>query len=127
VITADNPKNKSWQQTVAEAASAAIQGHAFSILGGPVRLTVDFYLPRPKAIRDKVVPHTKKPDLDKLVRSVKDALSKVVWQDDSQVVEVFARKEYAAPGEVPRAKVAVCASAHGLGLLDSTEVRHGEA
>ena len=108
VVTAANPKNKGWQQLVAEAASHALtKTPAFQMLETSAVLRVVFFLPRPKAIRDKVVPHTKKPDLDKLVRSVKDALTKVVWQDDALVVEIAARKEYARPGESPRAEISV--------------------
>jgi Holliday junction resolvase RusA-like endonuclease len=108
IVTSANPKNKGWQQLVAEAASQAIALRAsFVLLESSVRLGVVFYLPRPKAIRDRQVPHTKKPDLDKLVRSVKDALSKVVWRDDALVMEISARKEYARPGEAPRADISV--------------------
>lgn len=108
IVTSDNPKNKGWQQLVAEAASVALTKQPdFRLLETPALLRVSFYLPRPKAIRDKAVPHTKKPDLDKLVRSVKDALSKVVWRDDSLVVEIAARKQYANPGEPPRAEISV--------------------
>ena len=39
--------------------------------------------------------HTVKPDLDKLVRAVKDALKHVLWKDDAQVIELVARKGYA--------------------------------
>jgi Holliday junction resolvase RusA-like endonuclease len=108
IVTSDNAKNKGWQQLVTEAASHAIrQQPSFQLIAGPVLLRAVFYLPRPKAIRDKPVPHLKKPDLDKLCRSCKDAMSKVVWQDDSLVVEIAARKEYARPGESPRAEISV--------------------
>lgn len=116
IVTSDNPKNKGWQQLVAEAASAAIAlAPDFALIETSALLRVVFYLPRPKAIRDKAVPHTKKPDLDKLVRSVKDALSKVVWRDDALVIEIAARKEYARPGEAPRAEISV--DRHQGGLL----------
>lgn len=108
VVTSDNPRNKGWQQLVAEGASAALSSlSAFELIDEPAFLTVAFYLPRPKAIRNRNVPHTKKPDLDKLVRSVKDALSKVVWRDDSLVVTLTASKSYARPGETPRAEISV--------------------
>lgn len=43
--------------------------------------------------------HTKRPDLDKLQRAVLDALTGVVYLDDSQVVDVHATKRYGdAPG-----------------------------
>lgn len=108
IITSANPKAKGWQQLVAEAASAAIRRvRTFQLLDGPVLISATFYMPRPKSIRDKSVPHLKKPDTDKLLRSTVDALSKVVWRDDSQVVEMRAKKFYARPGESPRAEVTV--------------------
>lgn len=110
VVTSDNPKNKGWQQLVAEAASHAIEEiPAFQLLEVPAVLRAVFYLPRPKAIRNKLVPHTKKPDLDKLLRSAKDAMTQVVYRDDSLIVEISARKEYARPGEAPRAEISVSA------------------
>lgn len=110
IVTSDNTKNKGWQQLVAEAASAAIGlSSDFRVIDGPAALTVTFYLPRPKAIKNKIVPHVKKPDLDKLVRSCKDAMTGVVFQDDSLVTEIVARKEYARPGDAPRAEISVSA------------------
>lgn len=63
---------------------------------GAIALKLTFYMPRPSAHyragdRSKGLKvtaplyHTKTPDLDKLVRCVKDALTGVVWHDDSQV------------------------------------------
>lgn len=115
VTTSDNPKNKGWQQTIANAAAiellrAVNARNRFPIEA--VEIEVDFYLPRPKALltRSKAliaVPHTKKPDLDKLARSCKDALKGVVWTDDSQVVVLIARKHYCAAGAFPRAIIRV--------------------
>jgi len=115
IVTSDNPKNKGWQQLVAEAASQALNGED-TLLEGPVRLEVRFALPRPKSLPKRVTAHLKKPDLDKLIRAVKDALSKVVWQDDSQVVELEASKVYAAAGESPRALITVRPILEGLPL-----------
>ncbi len=107
VVTSDNPKNKGWQQLVAEAAGRAKDQAGAALMAGPVRLTVAFYLPRPKSLAKKVQHHTKKPDLDKLIRSVKDGLTRVVWADDSQVVDVQAVKRYADVGISPHAVVSV--------------------
>lgn len=108
IVTSDNPKNKGWQQVVAEAASAALRQQGWVIVEGePLRLRVLFFLPRPKYIKAKTPPHVKKPDLDKLIRSVKDALTGVIWQDDSQVDEIVAQKSYAPPGWIPSAVIAV--------------------
>jgi Holliday junction resolvase RusA-like endonuclease len=38
--------------------------------------------------------------LDKLTRAVLDALTFVVFADDSQVIEILATKDYGAPGVV---------------------------
>ncbi len=106
IVTSDNPKNKGWQQAIAASARLAMIHQNFLPLSGPVAVAVQFYLPRPKAIKDKDVPHVKKPDLDKLVRCL-DALTKVVWDDDSQVTSIAATKAYAAPGEAPWTAVTV--------------------
>lgn len=108
IITDSNRNLKSWQQLVADGASRAIlDTPSFSLLAGPVRLTLAFYLPRPKAIRNRVVPHCKMPDCSKLIRSTEDALSGVVYVDDSQVVEIIAGKFYALPGDPPHVDVRV--------------------
>lgn len=106
IVTSANPKNKNWQQLVAEAASRELNGTG-TLLEGPVELRVAFFLPRPQSLKKSITAHLKKPDLDKLVRSVKDALTQVVWRDDSQVVLISARKEYAAASDSPRAVIEV--------------------
>ena len=47
---------------------------------------------------------TTKPDIDNLVKGIKDSLSKVLWHDDSQVTELVARKLYS---DKPRAEVTI--------------------
>ena len=107
IVTSDNPKNKGWQQIVAEAATTALAEAGGQMVEGPVSLVVDFFLPKPKSAPRKAIPHLKKPDLDKLVRSVKDALTKVAWADDSQVVRITASKTYAPVGHAPGVRVEV--------------------
>lgn len=41
---------------------------------------------------------TTKPDVDKLARQVLDVLTGSVWDDDSRIVELLVRKQYATPG-----------------------------
>jgi len=134
VVTSDNPKNKGWQQLVAEAAGRARDAAGAALLDGPVRLRVEFHLPRPKSLSKRVLHHTKKPDLDKLVRSVKDGLSRVIWHDDSQVTQITASKTYAAADATPCAVVTVEAAAEprplvpdrrpALGCGDAPDQRH---
>jgi Holliday junction resolvase RusA-like endonuclease len=55
---------------------------------------LSFRLPKPKSLPKGQVFMTKRPGLDKLVRSVKDALRGVLYRDDAQVVRLTASKTY---------------------------------
>jgi Holliday junction resolvase RusA-like endonuclease len=121
VLTNDNPKNKGWQLLIAEGASRAIQDRPASergLLAGGVRLTVAFYLPRPKKfMRPGMHPaHLTRPDLDKCARSVADALHGIAWHDDSQVVDLVVMKRYVRIDEAPHADIWVEPSA-GVEIL----------
>jgi crossover junction endodeoxyribonuclease RusA len=99
IVTETSRSVKSWQQLVSEGASHALQEsapEARELLAFGVRVTVAFYLPRPKKYgKDGVfVAHIKAPDLDKLARAVLDALSHVAYHDDAQVTELIAGKYY---------------------------------
>lgn len=107
VVTADNAKTKPWQRLIADRASDALETAGGQQFEGAVSLAVTFYLPRPKSLPKRVTEHLKKPDLDKLVRAVKDALTRVVWQDDAQVVHVTATKRYAPTGAAPYAEIRI--------------------
>lgn len=85
-----------WRGLIAWEARKACTGDPIE---GPVILRADFFVRRPKSIPKRVAHSVKKPDLDKLVRALCDALTGIVWRDDSQVVEIKATKSYArAPG-----------------------------
>jgi crossover junction endodeoxyribonuclease RusA len=95
LIEASGQALKIWRKQIAEACEPYSNQN---IHLGAIRLEVDFYLPRPKS-----VPQHKRsrpivaPDLDKLVRAVGDGIgqSEMIWGDDSQIVEIIARKHYA--------------------------------
>lgn len=108
VVTSSNPKLRGWRHLVADAAGRAVAESGGQIIAdGPVRVLVDFRLPRPKSLGKKDAPHVKAPDIDKAVRSCLDAMSAVVYRDDSQVTQLQARKFYAAVGEAPHAVIVV--------------------
>lgn len=87
-----------WRRLVADVAQRYAPSQPWD---GPVHIELQFGLPKPKsAPKKRRVWPDKRPDLDKLTRAVLDALTYVVFSDDSQVVEIHATKDYGAPGVV---------------------------
>jgi crossover junction endodeoxyribonuclease RusA len=86
-----NKATKPWESVVAHAALEA----GVKQLEGPVGITMLFCFQRPKSVSAKSRPcHTVKPDLDKLIRAVLDALTGIAYRDDSQVGSIIAGKDY---------------------------------
>lgn len=100
VITNDNTKNAGWAATVSgEAQRARVASGLSAPVGGAVWLMLHFHVLKPKSLPKRIMHATKKPDLDKMIRSVKDALKGVLYLDDAQVVDLFAQKRYSdSPG-----------------------------
>jgi crossover junction endodeoxyribonuclease RusA len=100
---------KPWREDIRQAMLRTVIGLA----GDPIsrKLITDptsavvvklvFVMPRPTATPKRRTPAAvKRPDLDKLVRAVFDAIGSAgVWADDSQVVTVHAHKRLAELGE----------------------------
>jgi crossover junction endodeoxyribonuclease RusA len=95
-IIAANPKLNSWRQTIADQLS---QKTAVRLIDESCTVQLVFTLPRPKSVPKsrRSVPTTK-PDLDKLVRAVLDAISLPRYvqllTDDSIVTDLHAAKRY---------------------------------
>lgn len=85
-----------WREDVKQAALMA-RGEQ-DTLTGPIKLVIQFLMPRPASVSVKKRPHpTVAPDLDKLARGVGDALKQAgVYKDDAQVVVIQATKQYAS-------------------------------
>lgn len=109
IVTSDNPRLKGWRQLVAETASKALEGHGWHDGIGAITVVAMFHLPRPKALGTKSKPHLTRPDVDKLARALGDALTGVLWRDDSQVTRMTVGKCYAAPNTSPRAEIEISA------------------
>jgi Holliday junction resolvase RusA-like endonuclease len=96
IVTVHQSKGlKAWERAVKKAAKKAHKDGKPS--KSPFQLSCKFMLPKPKTSK-RVFP-TVRPDLDKLVRAIADALTGVFWDDDSQVTGLSAAKFYVAPGE----------------------------
>ena len=91
ILTSATKGLKAWEQKISAAAQSVANG---TLVLGPVRVTLAFYLSRPQSLPKKVTLHTKRPDLDKLVRGATDALTGVFWKDDAQAVSIYAEKHY---------------------------------
>jgi Holliday junction resolvase RusA-like endonuclease len=102
--------NKDWKTAVKFAAAEAMQGE--ELFAGPVEVRMQFFMPRikahytPKGALRPAAPlyHTGKPDVLKLARSTEDAMTGVVWRDDSSNVAVRFEKYY---DEKPGAHITV--------------------
>lgn len=85
---------KRWMGTVRNACQGTER------LAGPVHVALAFVFERPKTVKDRPYPSVRSTgDLDKLCRAVLDAIQpKDAWpgiiDDDSQVVSLYAAKEY---------------------------------
>ena len=88
-----NPKARDWQAAVSAVAGEEYQG---PLLRGPVRVSATFCFARPKKhyrtgkhaseLRpDAPFYHINTPDTDKIVRTLCDGLSGIVFADDKQV------------------------------------------
>jgi crossover junction endodeoxyribonuclease RusA len=105
-VREDNPATGPWRNAVTAAAVEAMEGRP--PISGPARLEVDFVFGRPRS-HYRTGKHAgelkasashyraSRPDVDKLVRAVGDALAGVVLVDDAAIVELVARKVYGSP------------------------------
>ncbi len=107
IVTETNKHTRPWAAIVKGAAIDAVKDVHIAFPEGPISIDLRFLMPRPVSLPKKVVHHTKKPDCDKLVRAILDALKGIIWSDDSQVVEIRAQKFYAREAERPGVSVIV--------------------
>lgn len=110
-VTNDNAKSKPWQEAISAAVKAdlakrrhgAKYRHAEELYTGPVSLSIQIVVQRPKSHLSKdgsVKPRQPsfplvKPDMDKVERAILDGLTGVFYEDDNQVVHKRTTKIYA--------------------------------
>lgn len=113
IVTDDSKRSRPWKALVSDAAIEAMGED--SPLEDPLLLSLTFVVTRPKGhyrtgknagqLRDAAPEYpTVKPDLLKLARAVEDALTGIVYRDDSQIVIESLYKWY---GDRPRVNVSV--------------------
>jgi Holliday junction resolvase RusA-like endonuclease len=115
VVTDANVKSRPWKALVTDAAIQAmtVRHSSFDVefdslrepLEGPLSVQFLFHVARPKGhqgakgLRPSAPPYPiTRPDLLKLARGVEDALTGIVYHDDSQIIEEVLVKGYGRPG-----------------------------
>lgn len=103
-LTHDGQYTKAWMDKVSWFALKKVG--RMCLLNEALLLRLTFYMQRPQAhfgtgrnagvLKEWAIiaEHTKKPDLTKLTRAVEDALTGVIWKDDSQVARQETSKQY---------------------------------
>lgn len=114
-VVHSNKKLRPWREAVAWAAKEAWGPEPIT---GPVVLHCLFTIRRPKlhygsgknalVVKDRSPQrHIQKPDVDKLARAISDALTGIVFMDDSQIDEIHARKQWSEIDNLPGAVIII--------------------
>lgn len=115
VVDDAGERNKKWRDTVSKYALVHV-GRTWKLWEGPFKCEFIFFMPRPQAhyrsgrfsdqLRtDAPVFHLQKPDALKLARSTEDALTGIIWKDDSQVIRGAQEKRWCNGDEKPGCSV----------------------
>lgn len=103
-------KTKNYESEVAMMAKAAmgasepLEGALEAFIYVTFAVPASYSKKRTEACLSGQEKHTKKPDLDNVVKSVIDGMDKIVFENDSQFTSIHATKVY---GEVPKVEVLV--------------------
>ena len=106
----DPKKSRQGKEAVRFFVAEKMERENWLLLEGPLQMRVQFGIKLPTSQERKRTPVTrkwriKKPDLDNLVKLVKDACSGIVYLDDNQIVKLSAEKIQCAQGEKPFTKI----------------------
>jgi crossover junction endodeoxyribonuclease RusA len=94
IYEASSASLRTWRDAIGWSVIGALRG--VGPVEDPIGLGLLFQLPVPQRPRSELP--IVRPDLDKLVRAVQDALTGLVYVDDSQIVDLVVAKRYGAPG-----------------------------
>ena len=99
-----------FKASVCQSFQAVYQG---APLDGPLRVSLVFVMPRLSSMVWKTKPMPRAPyliernDFDNLAKSTCDALNKLAWRDDGQIVIAHIERWYAAGDEQPHVEVRI--------------------
>ena len=104
-----NPKASGWKTEISQVAGEEMGDR--TLLVGPLGFQVIFYTPRPQShygngrnsgkVKKSAPPFPcARPYLLKLARAVEDALSQVVYRDDSQICDEVLYKRFGEPARI---------------------------
>ena len=102
VSTYTDSKTRGFEALIAEQAKDAMGD--MEPLETPLTVFLHFTLPIPASASKKVkeallnTPHTKKPDIDNLCKSVLDGMAGIIFQNDGQIASLHATKKYGNTG-----------------------------
>jgi len=106
VVDAAGQANKDWRTAVVKFAYEAAHeyGGILPMFSAAISVEFTFWLPRPKGhynAKGQLLPSapeypTTRPDVLKLARAVEDALTGIIWTDDSLIVHEILEKDYAS-------------------------------
>lgn len=102
-VTHSSGKVDIWRRAIVDATARQL-GEDLGLFCGPVRLSAAFRLPRPASTpkRRRTWPTGHRSgDLDKFLRLLGDALTGVLIDDDSRIVEARVSKDWAEIGRQP--------------------------
>lgn len=94
--TANARQQRSWVKAVRDAAKEAVPSIELPFVNKALYVTITFHVPRPKTVK-RLFPSTR-PDIDKTARTTLDALTGIVFDDDSRIVDLTLSKRWAEPG-----------------------------
>ena len=86
-------KTASYENLIMLSFVTALRGKQTPFWECPLEITIKAFYAIPKALNCALRP-TKKPDIDNVVKCVCDALNKVAYKDDTQVIRLSAEKYY---------------------------------
>lgn len=114
VVAYDPPKSRKYKDLVKLWATTQLKKvDGFKMYDDAVCVDVTFYLPIPASYTKKkkleaeygIMRPIKKPDVDNLYKGLIDALSGIVWKDDSIITDAGIHKRYTAME--PRAEITI--------------------